>query len=111
MCKTCVHELVRAKKKSYDFALGIVKSTTEQQLEDNVNELANMDDEYAKKLISKGLKHWGKAFFEVKSKCDIVDNNLSEAFNSTIMEARHKSIITMLEEIKVKMMKRIVEKR
>ena len=39
-----------------------------------------MDDECAKELMSKGPKHWSKAFFGVKSKCDIVDNNLSEAF-------------------------------
>ena len=70
-----------------------------------------MDDECAKELMSKGPKHWSKAFFRVKSKCDIVDNNLSKAFNSCIMEARQKSIITMLEEIRVKMMTRIVEKR
>ena len=70
-----------------------------------------MDDESAKELMSKGPKHWSKSFFGVKSKCDIIDNNLSEAFNSSIVEARQKSIITMLEEIKVKMMTRIVKKR
>ncbi|XVE88161.1 hypothetical protein DITRI_Ditri19aG0046100 [Diplodiscus trichospermus] len=45
------------------------------------------------------------------SKCDIVDNKLCEAFNSNIVDARYKSIITMLEEIRVKMMTRIREKR
>ncbi|XVE68068.1 hypothetical protein DITRI_Ditri09bG0039400 [Diplodiscus trichospermus] len=36
---------------------------------------------------------------------------MCEAFNSSILEARHKSIITMLDEIRVKIMCRIVEKR
>ncbi|MBA0755881.1 hypothetical protein Gogos_019921 [Gossypium gossypioides] len=39
---------------------------------------------------------------------DIVDNNLCEAFNSSIAESRFKSIITMLEEIRVNMMTKIV---
>lgn len=45
------------------------------------------------------------------SKSDMVDNNVSEAFNSSIVEARYKSIITMLEEIRLKVMTRIVDKR
>nr|XP_016461831.1 PREDICTED: uncharacterized protein LOC107785119 [Nicotiana tabacum] len=40
-------------------------------------------------------------------KCDIIDNNMCETFNAWILAARHKTIITMLEEIKVKMMERI----
>ena len=43
-----------------------MKSTTEQQSEDNVKELANMDDESAKELMSKGPKHWTKAFLSQK---------------------------------------------
>ncbi|KAK8715718.1 hypothetical protein V6N13_043046 [Hibiscus sabdariffa] len=41
----------------------------------------------------------------------MVDNNICEAFNSSILETRYKSIITMLEEIRVKLMTRIVDKR
>ncbi|MBA0694479.1 hypothetical protein Goari_004763 [Gossypium aridum] len=42
---------------------------------------------------------------------NIVDNNLCKAFNSSIMESRFKSIIiTMLKEIIVKMMTRIMDK-
>ncbi|KAH0673134.1 hypothetical protein KY284_024221 [Solanum tuberosum] len=35
------------------------------------------------------------------------ENNMSECFNAWILAARHKTIITMLEEIRVKMMTRI----
>ncbi|MBA0637216.1 hypothetical protein Godav_029033 [Gossypium davidsonii] len=48
-----------------------------------------------------------KAFLETTCKSDIVDNNLCEAFNSSIVEARFKSIIRMLEDIRTKMMTRI----
>ncbi|PPD73248.1 hypothetical protein GOBAR_DD29830 [Gossypium barbadense] len=43
--------------------------------------------------------------------CYIVDNNLCGAFNSSMVESKFKSIITMLEEIIVKMMTKIVDKR
>ncbi|XVE60564.1 hypothetical protein DITRI_Ditri05aG0138800 [Diplodiscus trichospermus] len=59
----------------------------------------------------KAPKQWIKAFQGTHSKCDTVDNNLFEAFNSSIVEARYKSIITMLEEIRVKLITRIVKKR
>ncbi|XP_047270329.1 uncharacterized protein LOC124899481 [Capsicum annuum] len=48
-----------------------------------------------------------KLYFNTEVKCDSVDNNMSEYFNGWILAARHKTIITMLEEIRVKMMKRI----
>ncbi|XP_049389240.1 uncharacterized protein LOC125853564 [Solanum stenotomum] len=39
------------------------------------------------------------------------ENNMSECFNALILAARHKTIITMLEEIRVKMMTRIAKLR
>ncbi|KAE8661931.1 hypothetical protein F3Y22_tig00113722pilonHSYRG00349 [Hibiscus syriacus] len=60
---------------------------------------------------SKKEKMWTKAFQMMHSKSDIVGNNLCEAFNSSIVDARYKSIIIMLEEIRVKIMTRIVEKQ
>ncbi|KAL4323348.1 hypothetical protein GQ457_11G020680 [Hibiscus cannabinus] len=56
-------------------------------------------------------KKWTKAFQGLHATSDIVDNNMCEAFIYSIIEARYKSIITMLEEIRVKIMTRIVEKR
>ncbi|KAH0694728.1 hypothetical protein KY285_021825 [Solanum tuberosum] len=44
---------------------------------------------------------WSKLYFNFTSKCDVVDNNMAECFNSWILAARHKTIITMLEEIRV----------
>ncbi|MBA0613209.1 hypothetical protein Godav_013693 [Gossypium davidsonii] len=49
-----------------------------------------------------------KAFFRTTSKSDIVYNNLCEAFKSTVVEARFKSIIRMLKDIRTKIMTRIV---
>ena len=54
---------------------------------------------------------WCKAYFKEHSKCDIVENNMCETFNSWILVARHKAIITMLEEIRHKIMDRNIAMR
>lgn len=38
---------------------------------------------------------WVRAYFSPVSKCDVVENNMCETFNSWIVVPRHKSIITM----------------
>ncbi|KAG5612230.1 hypothetical protein H5410_023511 [Solanum commersonii] len=52
-----------------------------------------------------------KVYFNTEVKCDSIDNNMSECFNAWILVARHKTIITMLEEIRVKMMTKIAKLR
>lgn len=54
---------------------------------------------------------WVKAFFSTVPKCDIVNNNLAETFNSWILEPRGKPIITMLDEIRVQVMNRLHKKK
>lgn len=39
--------------------------------------------------------------------CDMVDNNLSECFNSWIVEARYKPILELLDDIRLKLMERL----
>ena len=47
------------------------------------------------------------AYFNTEVKCDIVDNNLIEAFNSMIVEYKTKNIYSMLEDIKKYVMNRL----
>ncbi|MBA0648262.1 hypothetical protein Goklo_016021 [Gossypium klotzschianum] len=54
---------------------------------------------------------WTRAFLLTTCKSNIVDKNLREAFNSSIVEARFKRIIRMLKDIRTKMMTRIVVKK
>jgi hypothetical protein len=49
---------------------------------------------------------WARAFFDTALKCDLIMNNLCECFNSYIIKARDKPIITMLEMIRKKLMRR-----
>jgi hypothetical protein len=54
---------------------------------------------------------WARAFFDTTPKCDLIMNNLCECFNSYIIQARDKPIITMLEMIRKKLMRRYQKKR
>ncbi|RYR25612.1 hypothetical protein Ahy_B02g059429 [Arachis hypogaea] len=49
--------------------------------------------------------------FKFYPKYDALVNNMRESFNSTIVESRKKPILTMLEDIRVYLMKRWVENR
>ena len=44
--------------------------------------------------------NWCRAYFNNRCKSDLVDNNMSESFNSTIANARHKPIVSMLDDIR-----------
>ncbi|XP_039144000.1 uncharacterized protein LOC120281164 [Dioscorea cayenensis subsp. rotundata] len=57
------------------------------------------------------IEGWCVAFFNDVVKCEVIDNNMSETFNGVILEARHKPVITMLEDIRQYCMTRIVIKR
>lgn len=54
---------------------------------------------------------WCKAYFDLLCKCDICDNNMCKSFNGFIIEARYKSIMTMLKNIRRLVMKRTVDRR
>ncbi|KAL8507850.1 hypothetical protein ACS0TY_018406 [Phlomoides rotata] len=60
---------------------------------------------------NKPPNQWSKAYFSEKDKCDILLNNLCESFNSNILAARDKAIITMLEWIREYLVKRLVKNR
>jgi len=52
-----------------------------------------------------------RAYFDIGPKCNLVMNNLCECFNSYIIKARDKPILTMLEMIRKKLMRRYQKKR
>nr|KJB19062.1 hypothetical protein B456_003G083200 [Gossypium raimondii] len=60
--------------------------------------------------LKRGWKEGCRPVLGLHSVSDIVDNNLCEVFNSSIVESRFKSIITMFVEIRANMMTRIMAK-
>ncbi|KAL8525602.1 hypothetical protein ACS0TY_015011 [Phlomoides rotata] len=60
---------------------------------------------------NKPPNQWSKAYFSEKAKCDMLLNNVCESFNSNILAARNKAIITMLEWIREYFVMRLVKNR
>lgn len=59
-------------------------------------------------LVQRNPKSWSKAFFEMDRRCATFENGISESFNKAIFGPRSKPIITMLEEIILYKMQRLV---
>jgi hypothetical protein len=59
--------------------------------------------EYLSKVDPRG---WSRAWFSEYPKCDLLVNNICECFNSYILKVRDKPILTMLEMIKKKFIRR-----
>ncbi|XP_019261603.1 PREDICTED: uncharacterized protein LOC109239484 [Nicotiana attenuata] len=82
-------------------------STYEEDLQDQLKSMSQVDDD-GKAVVEDLLKYpatcWSRAFFDTTCKNQSVDNNLTESFNAWILQARHKPIIKMLEEIRIKVM-------
>ncbi|XP_020109288.1 uncharacterized protein LOC109724768 [Ananas comosus] len=76
-----------------------------------MEELKKLDKDAYDWLRKISPNQWSKAYFSSRAKSDILVNNLSESFNSCILEARDKPIVSMLEWIRVRLMKKFYIKR
>jgi len=87
--------------------MGAAKATYYQVWEQKMLQLKALDEGAWDWLMKHDRKFWCKHAFSFYPKCDVLMNNLSEAFNSTIMIARDKHIIGMTEWIRNYLMNRI----
>ncbi|KAL4302238.1 hypothetical protein GQ457_10G010760 [Hibiscus cannabinus] len=76
------------------------KATTPPQFEQYASSIFKLKKKAFDDLMEKDPGHRSKAFFSTRSKCDAVDNNYSKAFNSAILGARFKFVISMFEDIR-----------
>ncbi|KAK8635693.1 hypothetical protein V6N13_004418 [Hibiscus sabdariffa] len=76
-----------------------------------MNKIEKTSDSAYKWLKNKPAQEWSRSHFSTFSKCDMLLNNLCESFNSSIVDVRDKPILTMLEAISSKLMKRIYKRR
>ncbi|XP_060188323.1 uncharacterized protein LOC132617345 [Lycium barbarum] len=84
------------------------RSTIEVDLRRNLDKLQLLGGEKIVEDLLYYKEHtFCKVYFNTETKCDIINNNMAESFNAWILPARHKTIITMLEEIRIKVMNRI----
>ena len=75
--------------------------------EDEMKEMVKLDNDAFKWLNGKPPRQWSRSHFSTFTKSDMLLNNLCESFNSLIMEARDKPILTMLEKIRCILMRRV----
>jgi hypothetical protein len=81
-------------------------SYTEFEFRQHMEELKKINKdafEYLDKIDPSG---WSRAWFTTNTRCDLLVNNISECFNSYILKARDKPILTMLEMIRKQLMRR-----
>ncbi|CAK8574067.1 unnamed protein product [Lathyrus sativus] len=77
--------------------MGDAKVTYYQAWEKKMFELRQLDKKSWEWLMGVPTKLWCKHAFSFYLKCDVLMNDISESFNSTILQARDKPIITMCE--------------
>ncbi|XP_019257734.1 PREDICTED: uncharacterized protein LOC109235945 [Nicotiana attenuata] len=86
-------------------------STYEEDFKYQIKSMSQVDDD-GKEVIEDLSKYppkcWSRAFFDTICKNQYVDN-LTKSFNAWILQARHKIIIKMLEDIRIKVMNMINE--
>ncbi|XP_009621676.1 uncharacterized protein [Nicotiana tomentosiformis] len=84
-------------------------STYDEDFKDQLKNLGSLSEQAVKDLLWYPPQSWCRAYFDTKCKNNMVDNNFTESFNFWILEARSKSIIKMLEDIRIKVMNMIRE--
>ncbi|KAF3645679.1 hypothetical protein FXO38_19525 [Capsicum annuum] len=98
-----------------DVVVGIVVEVMKASFEvmfkeelDYMSQLGMQSKDLVGDLLHYPRQSWVRAFVNEDCKCDAVENNMRETFTSWILVPRNKSIITMLEDIKRKIMSRTV---
>ena len=54
---------------------------------------------------------WARCYFSGAATCDAVENDMCETFNGSIVDARCKSLIYMLEDIRLQVIVRMQKRR
>jgi hypothetical protein len=73
--------------------------------------LKNMNEGAYEFLNEVDRSTWCQAWFSDHQKCDLLVNNICKCFNSYILKAHENPILTMLEMIRKKLMRRYQAKR
>nr|GFA67358.1 hypothetical protein CTI12_AA105810 [Tanacetum cinerariifolium] len=82
-------------------------SSMNEQFLKVMKEIKALDENAYTWLVDHDPNTWCRAYFEVDRSCVAFENGISESFNSKILSARGKPIITMLEDIRVYIMQRV----
>jgi hypothetical protein len=101
------HQGLALKKKLW----AVVSSYTEYEFTEHMEELKKMDEKAYEFLSEVDPSTWSRAWFSDYPKSDLLVNNICECWNSYILKACDKPILTMFEMIRKKLMRRYQAKR
>ncbi|PWA76341.1 hypothetical protein CTI12_AA235510 [Artemisia annua] len=83
-------------------------TTVQDNFYSKMDEMKVVNQEAYDYLIQRNPNSWSRAFFCLESKCPNFENGICESFNRAILVQRTKPIITMLEDIILYVMQRLV---
>ncbi|KAH6815949.1 hypothetical protein C2S51_020769, partial [Perilla frutescens var. frutescens] len=72
-----------------------------------MQDIRKLDPGCVEWLYDKPPSQWSRSHFKEDLKCDILTNNMCESFNNCILDAKDRSILTMLEWIRQYLMRRL----
>ncbi|XP_057791096.1 uncharacterized protein LOC131008220 [Salvia miltiorrhiza] len=86
-------------------------STYEEDFKQNLTKIGDIKKKAAEELLKYPPHTWCRAYQDFRSSTHMVDNNISESFNSSLLEARSKPNISMLEDIRMMVMNQFKERK
>ncbi|XP_074300746.1 uncharacterized protein LOC141632059 [Silene latifolia] len=89
----------------------VVKAYTEKEFNDVMQQLRRQSERAYGEMCARDVTKFCRYFYKTWACTDVTCNNMAETFNSWILEAREKPILSILEEIRRQVMSRMVEKR
>ncbi|XP_062085284.1 uncharacterized protein LOC133791371 [Humulus lupulus] len=104
--RNCVRHLHNNFKKEFHGLLmkqllwAAARATTPQEFKRKMQAIKDVNPHAYAWLAGKLPNQWTKSHFQETVKCDMLVNNLCEIFNATIMIARDKPIVTLLEKVR-----------
>ncbi|XP_058765013.1 uncharacterized protein LOC131638472 [Vicia villosa] len=102
----CVRHLYNNFRKRYsgkilkEIIWRAAKTTYAQAWEREMKRMRLINEEAYLHMMKTPPRFWSRSYFRGTNKCDAVVNNMSESFNSIILESRSKPLVTTVEEIR-----------
>ncbi|XP_012849887.1 PREDICTED: uncharacterized protein LOC105969659 [Erythranthe guttata] len=94
-----------------DLMWSAARAYLEEEFNKKIDEIKDLSNEAYVWLKKIPTNLWCKHAISARPKCDLLNNNLCESFNSYIKEARELPILTMMEALRRQFMCRIQSKR
>ncbi|GJY64039.1 hypothetical protein Tco_0465499 [Tanacetum coccineum] len=87
---------------------GAASATLKHVFDEKMRLLSNLNDHAHKWLVERDPNTWSRAFFQMDRSCGAFENGICESYHAAIINQRGKPIITMLEDIRIYLMQRLV---